>query len=119
MSEVVYAAGEPRPSALQSAKRSKKKRRRAEKPYRYPTREELEGNSKKNGIAKKLDEVRAAEERTLLRYNELKRAETMEDQRVSNGDTACSTYHDSPQVMTLDESDANEMVRVIHVLDPF
>lgn len=84
MPEAVYTACEPRPSTSKSAtKRQKKKGKKStgkkiEKPYRYPTREELEETSRKSAVAKKLDEICAAEELTLQRYNELKCAGTME-----------------------------------------
>ena len=56
---------------------SKKNRKSDNKLHRYPTRRELEGKNHAK-LEEKLQEVRAAEERTQRRYEQLKRAGTLD-----------------------------------------
>lgn len=100
---------EPRPSSSggsgrKDAKRrraSKKKNRRSDnnKPHRYPTRRELEGKNHAN-LERKLQEVRAAEERTRRRYGQLKLAET---ERAEDGSDRSSELETATTASYLDQ----------------
>ena len=78
---------------------SKKKNRRNDKPHRYPTRRELEGKNYAY-LERRLEEVRAAEERTLRRYAQVQRAgrtDGEDDSELDGASTASRTADHSQQ----------------------
>ena len=118
---------EPRPPS--SRGKSGRKRRRSnknkrdrgteERPHRYPTRLELEGGRKKADLERKLGELRAAEEQTRRRYEEVKLAGRLESQ-VTESDhqvEEAATAGCGDQTESLPATSTGELVSVARRCD--
>ena len=121
---------EPRPpSSRDKSGRGEGKRRRSnkkkrdrgtgERPHRYPTRLELEGGRKKADLKRKLGGLRAAEEQTRRRFEEVKLAGRLEslvtesDHQVEEAATAgCGD-----QTESLSATSTGELVSVARRCD--